>query len=148
MRHHIRNRIGRSFFFTLVTHERRPFLTTSLGRKCLREAILSVQRIHPFNIPAIVLLPDHLHVILELPRCDGDYSNRWRLIKSKFSRLWQAGGGQTGETNLSRRRKRECAIWQRRFYEHTCRDEDDVERCTAYIHINPVKHGLVERAID
>ncbi len=48
----------------------------------------------------------------------------------------------------SRRRKQERGIWQRRFYEHTCRDEDDLKRCIDYIHVNPVKHGLVGRVID
>jgi putative transposase len=38
--------------------------------------------------------------------------------------------------------KRECTIWQRRFWEHQIRDDDDCKRHTDYIHYNPVKHGL------
>ena len=34
------------------------------------------------------------------------------------------------------------------YWEHTCRDEDDLKRCIDYIHWNPVKHGLVERVQD
>jgi putative transposase len=39
-------------------------------------------------------------------------------------------------------------VWQHRFWEHTIRDEDDLERCVNYTHGNPVKHGLVSRVRD
>jgi len=68
MRRYLRSRAGSCFFFTLVTHQRRPILTTELGRVCLRAAIGDVRLKHPFDITAIVLLPDHLHAIWELPR--------------------------------------------------------------------------------
>jgi putative transposase len=42
-------------------------------------------------------------------------------------------------------RKRERGIWQRRYWEHTLRDEDDFAQHVDYIHFNPVKHGHVER---
>lgn len=72
MRRYLRSRSGRVYFFTLVTHERRSFLTTDAGRSVLREAIRHVQQAHPFRITAIVLLPDHLHAVLELPDGDSD----------------------------------------------------------------------------
>ncbi|MCG8450575.1 MAG: hypothetical protein MI725_13485 [Pirellulales bacterium] len=61
-----------------------------------------------------------------LPAGDSDYSTRWRLIKSNFTRLWSTAGGSEGELSDSRSRKQERGVWQRRFYEHTCRDENDV----------------------
>ena len=103
---------------------------------------------HPFRIHAIVLLPDHLHALWELPVGDSDYSTRWRLIKSNFSRVWSDAGGNEGELGESRRRKQERGVWQRRFYEHTCQDDDDVTRCVDYIHVNPLKHKLVDRVVD
>ncbi len=148
MRQYRRNRDGKIFFFTLVTHERRPILTTDLGRCSLRQAILTVRDDHPFSILSIVLLPDHLHAVLELPRDDSDYSKRWRLIKAKFTRLWREQGSSEGEITVSRERKGERGLWQRRFYEHTCRDEADLKRCVDYCHVNPLKHGLVERVVD
>jgi len=146
MRRYRRNREGNIFFFTLVTHQRREILPTELGRRALREAIETVRKTHPFQVRAIVLLPDHLHVVWELPMNDNDYSTRWRLIKSRFTRTWIQFGGESGMLTMSRKRSGEQAIWQRRFYEHTCRDEADVTRCIEYIHINPVKPGLVQRA--
>ena len=148
MRRYIRSRIGHTFFFTVVTHDRRDILTTDLGRRSLREAIRAVRADHPFGITAFVLLPDHLHSVWELPAGDTDYSTRWRLIKSRFSRLWLEAGGDERLVGPSRGRKGERAIWQRRFYEHTCRDDEDLRRCVDYLHINPVKHRLVDRAID
>jgi putative transposase len=96
MRRYLRSRSGQVYFFTLVTHERRPILTTDRGRPALREAMQHIQQTHPFRITAIVLLPDHLHVVLELPYGDHDYSTRWRLIKSGFTRRWREAGGTEG----------------------------------------------------
>ncbi|HBN76191.1 MAG TPA: transposase [Planctomycetaceae bacterium] len=140
-----RSKVGRTYFFTIVTHQRRPILTTQLGRSCLRTAIKSIQKGHPFDIAAIVLLPDHIHTIWTLPIIDSDYSTRIRLVKSKFTKLWLSSHGQEGITSTSRESKNEKAIWQRRFYEHTCRDELDMKRCVDYLHVNPVKHRLVEK---
>lgn len=148
MRRYLRSRTGRIFFFTVVTHERRAILATDRGRMALRHAIRCVRAEHPFRIVAIVLLPDHLHAVWELPAADSDYSMRWRLIKSRFTRLWTESGGDEGMIGPSRARKAERGLWQRRFYEHTCRDDDDLKRCVDYLHINPVKHHLVARARD
>lgn len=148
MSNYRRSREGRMYFFTVVTHERRPILTTDLGRKVLRESILEVMANRPFTLTAIVLLPDHLHAIWEMPRGDNDYSTRWRRIKSLFTRQWLANGGSSGAINASRSTRDEQGIWQRRFFEHTCRDEEDLKRCLDDLHLNPVKHGLVNRVVD
>ncbi len=148
MRRYLRNRAGRTFFFTLVTDERRPILTTDLGRTCLRNAIHAVRSTRPFELTAIVLLPDHLHAIWTMAEGDADYSLRWRAIKADFTRRWLAGGGEEATLSESRIQKGERSIWQRRFYEHTCRDEADLKRCVDYIHVNPLKHGIVNRVRD
>jgi putative transposase len=148
MRHYIRSRTGQVYFFTVVTHNRREILTTELGRKSLRGAINAVRAQHPFRLTAVVLLPDHLHAVWELPAGDTDYSSRWRLIKSSFTRLWTEAGGDLGPVGPSRTRKGERAVWQRRFYEHTCRDDDDLRRCVDYVHVNPLKHHMVDRVVD
>ena len=88
MTNYRRSHEGQIYFFTVVTHERRPILTTEFGRLSLRQAIKSVRTKHPFELTAIVLLPDHLHAIWKLPRGDTDYSTRWRLIKRQFTILW------------------------------------------------------------
>ena len=89
----------------------------------------------------MVVLPDHLHAIWTLPESDDDFATRWRLIKSTFSRQ-VAAGERISQSRIS---KGERGIWQRRYWEHTLRNEQDFERHVDYIHINPVKHGYVTR---
>jgi putative transposase len=129
-----------SYFFTANLAERRLQLLTE-HIELLRAAFRYARRRHPFVVDAIVVLPDHLHTIWTLPGGDRDFPVRWRLIKASFSR----GLPQTEGIPASRLRKRERGIWQRRYWEHTLRDEDDFARRLDYIHFNPVKHGHVER---
>ena len=139
---------GRTYFFTVVTDRRRPILTTDLGRAALRGAIHTVKEEMPFEIVAFVLLPDHLHTVWELPRGDLDYSTRWRKLKAKFTKSWRKEGGSLNSRSTSRVLRGEQGVWQRRFFEHTCRDENDLKRCVDYIHVNPLKHHLVETVCE
>jgi putative transposase len=139
---------GGTYFFTAVTFDRRSFLTEELSRKLLREAIEKEREQRPFQVIAWVLLPDHLHAVWTLPAGDDNYSLRWQKLKEEFTKTYLKSGGQEGVRNRSRRSKRERAVWQRRFWEHTVRDEEDLERCVDYVHWNPVKHGYVERVRD
>lgn len=134
---------GGSFFFTVNLAERRSALLTD-GIDRLRSVFRSVARCHPFSLDAIVVLPEHLHCIWTLPVGDADFAMRWRLIKTEFSQ--QIGTGE--KRSWSRVAKGERGIWQRRYWEHTLRDEGDFERHCDYIHFNPVKHGYVSRASD
>ncbi len=134
---------GGSYFFTVNLAERRlRFLTENIG--VLRQAFRYVRRRHPFSIEAIVILPDHLHTIWTLPEGDADFPVRWQLIKAAFSR--SLPGGE--RISASRAAKGERGIWQRRYWEHTLRDERDFARHMDYIHFNPVKHGYVPRVAD
>jgi putative transposase len=137
---------GGTYFFTVVTHRRRKFLCEPENVALLREAFRYVMEHHPFVIDAIVLLPDHLHSIWTLPEGDADFSTRWRLIKSTFTRA--CGEAYRDVVSSSRRRKGEQAVWQRRFWEHQIRDKRDLIQHVEYIHYNPVKHGLVEAPRD
>ncbi len=134
---------GGSFFFTVNLAERRSRLLID-NIELLRAVFRNTRRRHPFAIDAIAVLPDHLHAIWTLPEGDTDFSTRWSLIKAGFSR-----GLPKGErVSRSRGRKRERGIWQRRYWEHTLRDERDFARHADYIHFNPVKHGHVRRVRD
>jgi len=134
---------GGTFFFTVALLERRRRLLTE-RIDTLRQCFTDVRRAKPFRADAIVVLPDHLHCIWTLPTGDADFSSRWHAIKAGF-----AGAIEPGERLSERRlRKGERGIWQRRFWEHTIRDERDLERHVDYIHFNPVKHGHVGRVTD
>jgi putative transposase len=139
---------GGTYFFTVVTHDRRPILTTDLARPIFHDVIAAVLKDRPFKIVAVVLLPDHLHTVWTLPADDAGYSRRWSGIKEEFTRQFLRAGGTEGPITASRVRRRERGVWQRRFWEYTVRDEDDLIRCVDYIHWNPVKHGLVKSPRD
>ena len=134
---------GGSFFFTVNLADRRQqLLTEHIGY--LRAAFRYARMRHPFSVDAFVVLPDHLHAIWTLPEGDAEFATRWRLIKSAFSRSLPIGEA----VSRSRAAKSERGIWQRRYWEHTLRDEDDFARHVDYIHFNPVKHGHAKRVQD
>jgi putative transposase len=139
---------GGCYFFTLVTFDRAPILTLESSRQILRDAWSDTQHRFPFTTEAVCLLPEHLHCIWRLPETETNFSVRWKEIKRLFTRayLQQVGSGE--ERNDSRIKQGEAAIWQRRFWEHTIRDEEDFNRHLDYIHYNPVKHGLVKNVAD
>ena len=139
---------GRTYFFTVVTFQRSPLFATPLARRCLREAWFRTCRSYPITTDAICVNPEHLHCLWTLPEADSEYALRWRMIKGLFSKIYLAAGGTQGHRNSSRRRKGEAALWQRRFWEHCIRDEEDLRKHMDYIHFNPVKHGLVSSAAD
>jgi REP-associated tyrosine transposase len=144
MTNYRRHRIaGGCYFFTANLAERRSRLLTE-HIDLLRAAFRYTRSRHPFTIDAIVVLPDHLHAIWTLPEKDRDFALRWRLIKATFSRRLPTGE----RISLSRAAKGERGIWQRRYWEHAIRDDNDFARHMDYIHINPVKHGLVNRVRD
>lgn len=130
---------GGTYFFTLVSGRRRPILTEPQSRLALRSAIEEIRESLPFSISAWVLLPDHLHCIWTLPDGDSDYSKRWGKIKTCYSRRM----GALGINN-----RHESGLWQRRFWEHRIRDQNDLNNHINYIHINPLKHGIVTAVKD
>ncbi len=87
---------GGTYFFTVVTHLRRPILVDDVSRTCLREAFVEILATYPFEINAIVLLPEHMHAIWTLPPKDDKYSMRWRRIKEEFTKRFLASGGAEG----------------------------------------------------
>ena len=134
---------GGTYFFTVNLADRSSRLLVE-HIDHLRAAVRIVKQRHPFEILAWVVLPEHMHAVWALPRDDRDFSGRWALIKSGFSRAI----GRSETVSSSRAGRRERGIWQRRYWEHWIRDEHDLQRHVDYVHINPVKHGHVERAAD
>lgn len=126
---------GATYFFTLVTHDRKPLLVGD-NVALFEQAVAVVRSRHPFDIDAAVILPNHIHALWTLPDGDSDYPKRWSLIKQAFTRA------------LEHRSLATTPIWQNRYWEHTIRDERDFAAHVEYIHFNPVKHGLVHAPKD
>ena len=134
---------GGCWFFTVNLLERRRTLLVD-HIATLRDAVARTRRDTPFEIDAMVVLPDHLHAVWTLPPGDADFSTRWRLIKTRFAKALP----KQERLSAVRERRRERGIWQRRFWEHLIRDETDYARHLEYCMINPVKHSLVSRVQD
>ncbi len=124
---------GGCYFFTVTTYGRQPIFRSPEAVELLRTAFRELRSERPFEIDAAVVLPDHLHCIWRLPDGDDDFSNRFKSIKKRFTTAYE---GQAGK------------VWQKRFWEHLIRDQDDWRRHMDYIHYNPVKHGQVQRPGD
>lgn len=95
-----------------------------------------------------VLLPDNLHSIWTLPLGDNDYPKRWGMIKAGFSKQAKFIFHRQEWMNETKTQRRESTIWQRRYWEHQIRNENDYRRHMDYLHYNPVRHLLVKRTID
>ena len=137
-------RAGGTYFFTVVTFNRRKIFRNELARAFLHRAFDEVRALRPFEMPAVVLLPDHCHCIWKMSNEDGDFSVRWRMIKTRFTKSWLARGGRDVPVSASRTKRGERGVWQRRFWEHLIADQQDFARHMDYIHYNPVKHGHVK----
>lgn len=143
MRYRRANIAGGTYFFTVNLADRSSSLLIEQV-DVLRATMRAVQQRHPFHIDAIVVLPDHLHAMWTLPSGDSEFAQRWTLIKAAFSRAMPLG-----ETcSPSRLKKGERGIWQRRYWEHLIRNDEDYARHVDYIHFNPVKHGHVTRPVE
>jgi putative transposase len=133
---------GATFFFTVALADRR-----SAGLihhiSTLRLAIRRVRSERPFGIDAIVVLPDHLHAIFTLPEGDANFSHSWRRIKTVFTQGVLCTGEALGRRDVTGR-----SLWQRRFWEHTIRNDADFSQHVDYIHYNPTKHGLASIPSD
>jgi putative transposase len=133
---------GGTFFFTVNLHDRRRTWLVEHA-DALRTIVRNVQTESPLVIDARVVLPDHWHAVWTLPPDDAAYARRIQSIKARFTlHLVRAG------INLVKDARGEYRLWQRRFWEHPIRDDPDFEAHVNYVHINPVKHGHVARAID
>ncbi len=129
---------GATYFFTVVTRDRKPWFAKEANIKVLREAFQITMNERAFILEAAVILPDHLHCIWQLPENDSDFSGRWREIKKRTSRQLNTRINDRGER----------PVWQRRFWEHQIRNEHDWRNHMDYIHYNPVKHQLVDQVSD
>ncbi len=139
---------GGTYFITQVTYQRETWLCSEVARKALREAIERVREKYPFSIDAFVLLPEHFHCLWTLPPHDRDFSMRLRLIKTYVTKHYGQELVINREISLSRQKRRESNLWQRRFWEHLIRDERDFALHCDYIHYNPVRHGLCTNPQD
>lgn len=123
-------------FITIVTYKRKKILVENID--ILRKSFLETRMKYKFDVYAIVINPDHVHMIIK-PGCINEYPKIIGEIKRHFTK--NVAHDQINNNN-------ESDIWQRRYWEHTIRDEEDLHRHLDYIHYNPIKHGYTKQAKD
>ena len=133
---------GGTYFFTVTLTDRRASTLVQYVDEP-RAACRSVTTARGISTVAICVLPDHLHAVWTMADGDANYSSAWSLIKARFSRALAKQIPSITPNALG-----ELGIWQRRFWEHTIRDDRDLENYVNYVHYNPVKHGHAARPID
>jgi REP-associated tyrosine transposase len=134
---------GGTVFFTVVTYHRKPLFANVQACNLLGQVMRGVRADLPFETVAAVLLPDHLHTIWTLPADVIDFSTRWKRIKRDFTVRWLRDGGSEATVTNAQAHRGNRGVWQKRFYEHQVRDEDELSLLCDYIHFNPVKHEVV-----
>lgn len=130
---------GYSYFITVVTYERRPILIDNID--VLRESFRQTKKYYHFDINEIIIMPDHFHMIIT-PSNATDYPKIIKSIKYGFTKLYQCDAGIS--QSLSREKDGMQPVWQKRYYEHTIRDQKDFDDKVNYMKNNPVKHLLVD----
>ncbi|GAB3478994.1 REP-associated tyrosine transposase [Marinomonas epiphytica] len=123
---------GGVYFFTVALTDRKSNLLTA-QIDLLRDSVKKVKQKHPFHIIAWVVLPDHIHAIWQLPESDWNFSIRWQLIKTHFTK------------RVHSKHKLRGKIWQNRFWEHEIKTDLDLINHIHYVYYNPVKHGHVQQ---
>ena len=132
---------GYSYYITMVTYRRKPLLVQFIDE--LREAFRHSMKKYHYRIDAIVVLPDHLHMIIT-PKHGTDYPEIIKQIKRSFVYNLPEDIRVKSKIELtaSQYRRGEAGIWQSRYYEHTIRNEKDMLEKMQYIQNNPIKHGI------
>ena len=120
-------------FITCVTKDRKPYLQSEDNIHLFWETLRNVQDIHPLNLLAYVIIPDHFHWLMRLGDLEGYFSKVLHSFKWNFTRNYKHLHGVSAKLN----------IWQPRFWDHVIRNEHDLAMHFDYIHWNPVKHDLV-----
>ena len=128
---------GYSYFITVVTHQRNPILIDNI--ELLRQAFKNSKTKYHYQIDAIVILPDHFHMIIT-PKYAKEYPKIISAIKRYFTRHCEKKYYVHLEQSLSRHERDMKPVWQKRFYEHTIRNEKDMYEKLQYMYHNPVKH--------
>ena len=126
----------------IVSYNRKNIFIDNIG--LLRHAFKNAKQFFSFEIIAICVLPDHIHVILN-PKNIREYPKIITSIKYYFSKNYNVGVETPTYGYVN---KGEKGIFQRRFFEHTIASEEELNNQINYIHYNPVKHGQVNKVKD
>ncbi len=121
-------------FITQVVERRQPIFEFEPHLDLLRTIMREAKERYPFRMLGYVFLPDHFHLLIR-PVAPVTHSQIMHSIKPNFTKTYKQSIGISGPMKF----------WQKRYWDHVIRDEQDFQRRLDYIHYNPVKHAYVQR---
>jgi putative transposase len=121
----------RTHFLTASTYMRRERFRDARTCAMTTEQLLRACRKHAFQIIAYVLMPDHVHVLIQGLHDDSDFL-KWLNLFRQLS-----GYREKQRTNHQ--------LWEEGYWDYTLRDEESVAGIASYIVWNPVEAKLVAR---
>ena len=125
---------GGIYLLSTVVLNRRPvFRDFRLGRCVVRE-MMDAQRWSQAQSLAWVLMPDHLHWLVQLQ--EASLHNLMRQVKSRSTKAVNDACGSKGQ------------LWQAGFHDRALRKEEDLRATARYVVANPVRAGLVAKVGD
>lgn len=130
--------------FTLVTYNRYPLFSNPQATKLFLNLLDEISNKFSYDCLAFSILPNHIHLLIQLSQEYPNFSVFIRELKRLFSIKFQKSDPILFVPNSSRQKHHEVTIWQRRFWDHIIVDEQDLQNHLDYIHFNPVKHGLTQ----
>lgn len=139
-------------FVTFCTHHRVPVFTNDLYREVFVEDLRDWLARNQIRLLAWVLMPEHVHLVLmpqegsRLGLLIGEL--KLKTSKSIHDTLISAQSELSKRLISVRDGQPRFTLWQRRCYDHNCRDEKSVWEKVGYCHGNPVRRGLVLSPAD
>ena len=138
---------GRVRFITFSCHERLPILTNNVFRETVAQSIEDGRTKCGFKLLAYVIMPEHVHLVM-WPKEESKVGIVVGWMKQKAARgiakvLREARSPLLDRLAVTRDQVKKLALWQRRCFDHNCRDTESVWEKVQYCHNNPVKRGLV-----
>ena len=139
---------GRARFITFCTNRQVPVLSNAPFRRIVADSINEVRKALGFRLPAYVMMPDHVHLVL-VPRIDTEVGHLVGEIKRVSARRLHAALKEKESTlsarlTVMRDGRMRFSLWQRRCYDHNCRTQESIWEKVTYCHNNPVRRALVK----
>ena len=125
------NYVGNAAYsLAMVTQGRaRRFTDEAVVRYCEAELLRSASQ-RQFDVLAYVFMSDHLHLLIKATSDESRLSEFAKLYKQKTAFWFKRQVG--------------LDLWQKSYYDHVLRSDEDVEAAALYIAANPFRAGLVE----
>ncbi|WP_373974551.1 transposase [Chitinibacter sp. SCUT-21] len=126
---------GHVYHITCTTHKRTPYFEEPAFARIVIREMRSLHEAHHVDSLAWVLMPDHLHWLFTL-QSERDMADVMQSVKGRSARL------------INEFLHRNGAIWQKGFYDHTVRSDENLKHIARYIVANPLRAGLVQQIGD